>query len=110
LTLGDTSFTFYNLAHLNSYYFDKLLADSVDGKEKQNNFIGVGFYVTPKDTIAANEKDKRIEQNLKDYKITPTVIKDFNRLKNILTWRDTSEHYIIVFKKKFSDKIFKLYN
>jgi hypothetical protein len=109
VALGDTSLQFYNIAHLNSFYFTKLLADSADGKENENSFTGSAFFAIPNDTTGSDEKEKRVKQKLNDYKITPAIREEFNKLKNILTWKDTSNHYIVVFKKKFVDNIYKLY-
>lgn len=108
-SLGDTSLQFYNIGHLNSHYFTKLLADNVEGKEKENLFAGSSFFVIPNDTTGFDDKEKRIEKKLNDYKITPSVSAEFNKLKNILTNKDTSSHYIIVFKKNYAEKIYKLY-
>lgn len=108
LSLGGTSFTFYNITHMDCYHFTKLLADSVNSKEKEGGF-GTAFFVIPNDTSGTAEKEKAIGQRLKEYTITPTVRKEFDQLKNILTFKDTSYRYIIVFKKNFADRIFKLY-
>ncbi|GGB18793.1 hypothetical protein [Puia dinghuensis] len=108
VSLSDTSYTFYNVTHSGSFLFKKLLADSVTGREKENQSLG-SFFVMPNDTTGTTAKGKRIEQRLKDYKITPTVKKEFDRLKSILTLQDTSEHYVIVFRKSFADKIYMLY-
>ncbi len=109
ISLPDTSYAFYNVTHSGSFFFNKLLADSVTGQEKQNRLSG-SFFVMPDDTTGAAAKDKRIERRLKDYKITPTVKKEFDRLKSILTFQDTSQHYVIVFRKRFvAGKIYKLY-
>ena len=109
VALGDTSLQFYNIAHLNSFYFKKLLADSADGKEKENSFAGSAFFIIPNDTTGYDEKEKRVKQKLNDYKITPAIREAFIKLKSILTWKDTSNHYIIVFKKNFVDNIYKIY-
>ena len=108
ISLPDTSYAFYNVTHSSSFFFKKLLADSVTGREKENRFSGA-FFVMPDDTTGAAAKDKRIEHRLKDYNITPTVKKEFDRLKSILTLQDRSQHYVIVFRKSFVRKIYKLY-
>jgi hypothetical protein len=108
ISLPDTSYAFYNVTHSSSFLFKKLLADSVAGREKESRSIGA-FFVMRDDTTGTAAKDKRIEQRLKDYKITPTVKKEFERLKSILTSEDTAEHYVIVFKKSFAEEIYKLY-
>ncbi len=109
VALNDTSLRFYNVANLNSIHFKKLLAGSADAKESEYPFGGSGFFIIPNDSIGSKEREKRIEQRLNDYKITPEIREDFNKLKSILTRNDRSNHYIIVFKKSFVDNIYKLY-
>ena len=106
--MGDTSFTFYNPTIIHSHFFSKLLADNVNEKEKESEF-GSAVFVIPKDTTGYTEHQKKISQRLSDYTITPLVTKEFHRFKDILTLKDSSHHYIIIFKKNFADKIFKLY-
>lgn len=107
VSLPDTSYSFYNVTFMDSFFLNKLLADSVSGHEKEGQF-GSSFFI-PNDTTGTTAKEKRIEENLKNYKITPTVEKEFNQLKLILMQKDTAEHYVIVFKKNIADKIYKLY-
>jgi hypothetical protein len=108
VSMPDASYTFYNVTTSSSFLFKKLLADSVTGREKGNRLFG-SFFVIPHDTTGIAARDKRIAQRLNDYKITPAVRKEFDRLRSILTLQDTSAHYVIVFKKSFADKIYKLY-
>lgn len=108
LSFGDTSFTFYNTSHFGAHYFTNLLADSVTGKEKEDA-LGPAFFVIPNDTTGYAEQHGNIERRLKNYTITPTMQKEFEQFKDILTFQDSSHHYIIVFKRQFADRIFKLY-
>lgn len=108
VSLPDTSYNFYNVTIMTRFFLAKLLADSVNEREKEAQF-GSAFFVITHDTTGIAANGKRIEEKLNDYRITPTVEKEFNLLKRILTKQDTAEHYIIVFKKNVADKIYKLY-
>lgn len=105
VSLPDTSFSFYNVNFMTPFFLNNLLADSVVGHEKG----GFSFFVVPDDTTGTAAKEKRIKENLKNYKITPTVEREFNQLKSILTQKDTAEHYVIIFKKNVANRIYSLY-
>lgn len=108
ISLNDTSYTFYNPNFSHSLFFEKLLAGNANEKEKENPFES-GFFVIPNDTIGSGERGKKNEERLKEYTITPLISKEFEQLKNILTLKDNSQHFIIIFKKNFANRIFKLY-
>jgi hypothetical protein len=108
-SLGDSSLRYYNIARLTSYYFIDMLADSAEGKEKENSILGSTFLEKQSGDPEYIAKERRIKQKLNDYKITPAIRDEFNKLKNILTWKDTSNHYILFFKKNYVNNIYKLY-
>ncbi len=110
LNIPDTSLTFFKPTFLDSSKFAELLPSDAIKTEKGDSIIHAGFIVTNYDSVAEAQKEMRIQKKLKDYKITPTVIDDYNRLRNILTLKDTSKHYIIVFKKSYLKKIYDIYN
>ena len=109
LHLGDTSLSYYVVTDESQFFFKDIIADSINGKEKNNFISGDRFIHVTGDSTTEKERKKEIDQRLKDYQITPDVNKEFAQFKNIVTGVDTSHHYVIIFRKSVADKIVRLY-
>nr|WP_288837043.1 hypothetical protein [uncultured Flavobacterium sp.] len=107
-SLADTSYNFYDVTIMSSFFLTKMLADNVTGREKLDQ-LDCDFFVVPDEATVNSAKEKGIDAKLNKYTAASTVEKEFNQFKRILTRQDTAEHYVIVFKKGFVDRIYELY-
>jgi len=98
VSLHDTAYTFYHPTRMDSFYFNELLADTAGGHE-EDPLYGGGFFIVRKDTTGMAAEEDSVARSLKDYQVTPAASAEFKRFKDILVRKDSTEDYIIIFRK-----------
>ena len=104
--LGDTSLAFFDVDIMAPMFFKRLLPHDPNSKETDSHG---GFYVIPKDTAGQTERQKRVDKKLSTFNLSNDVRTEYSKLFKILTNDKSEDHYIIVYKKSFRDKIYRLY-